>query len=64
MIGRRKRLVILMYTPAEPAISPQKPINRLLKTDCHYETIYNRLLNYRTCCCAFFLSLAYTLTVK
>ena len=28
----------LGYTPAEPAVSPQKPINRLLKTDCHCGT--------------------------
>ena len=32
-----------MYTPREPAISPFKPINRLLKTDCYNGTNQNRL---------------------
>ena len=31
------------YTLAEPAISPLKPINRPLKTDCYNGTTYNRL---------------------
>ena len=56
--------VLHEYTLAEPSISAFKPINRPLKTDCHYGTIYNRLLNYRTGCCAFFLSLAYTQNIK
>jgi hypothetical protein len=32
-----------MYTPREPANSPIKPINRLLKTDWYNGTTYNRL---------------------
>ena len=32
--------VLHEYTLAEPAVSPQKPINRLLKTDCYYGTTY------------------------
>ena len=38
-------LVPLGYTPREPAISPRKPIDRLLKTDCYNGTTYNRLLS-------------------
>ena len=34
----------LGHTPREPAISPFKPINRLLKTDRYNGTIYNRPL--------------------
>ena len=33
------------YTPAEPAISPFKHINRLLKTDWYNGTTYTSLLN-------------------
>ena len=47
MIGRRKRLVILMYTTTEPAISPFKPINRLLKIDHYHGTTRSRLENPR-----------------
>ena len=39
MIYRLKDL-FFEYTLAEPAVSPQKPINRLLKTDCYYGTTY------------------------
>ena len=31
------------YTPTESAISPFKPTNRPLKTDCYNGTTYNRL---------------------
>ena len=34
------------YTPAEPAVSPQKPINRPLKTDYYNGTAYNRLAKH------------------
>ena len=36
----------IKYTPREPAISPFKPINRPLKTDCYNGTTYNRLLSF------------------
>ena len=32
------------YTPREPAVLHSKPINRPLKTDCHYGTTYNELV--------------------
>ena len=35
-----KELNSLGYTPTEPAVSPFKPINRLLKTDCYNGTTY------------------------
>ncbi|WP_289051506.1 hypothetical protein, partial [uncultured Psychrobacter sp.] len=35
----------LGYIPTEPVISPFKPINRPLKTDCYNGTTYNRLLD-------------------
>ena len=39
MIYRLKDL-FFEYTPTEPAVSPFKPINRLLKTDCYNGTTY------------------------
>ena len=34
--------VFIGYTSTEPAISPSKPINRLLKADCYNGTTYIR----------------------
>jgi len=49
---KKFRFDSINYTPKEPAISPSKPINILLKTDCYNETTYIRPLS-----CSYLLQL-------
>ena len=42
----KKLIVNIGHTQVEPAISPFKPINRPLKTDCYHNAELARLLRY------------------